>query len=295
MTRLLLALLAACSTLAAEDAWTQVTSPLGRAFRSQPDNDALRKAVAAVGESAESKIALARAYDRLLQFDKSIPIYTALIAADRNDVRAYRYRGHRYISTRRFKEAIRDLKTAARIAPGSFDVVYQLGLAQYLNGQFANAATTYQECLNWTAGVNAGRMPKDWRACDNLDDDSRIAMGNWCYAALRRAGRSNDAAVLAARFNDKMAVKENVAYLNALLFYKGERDASVFESAKLTGSSLMALGYPIANFALIQGDRPKACGLFQKLMTDEANWAAFGFIAAETEIAHRKSCPTSKR
>lgn len=265
----------------------QITSPLGKKFVSQAataETAAAEQAAGAAPGDAAKQLALARVYDRVLQFDRSIPIYTKLIAAAPGDVQAYRFRGHRYISTRRFREAVRDLEKARKIAPGSFDVIYHLGLAQYLSGKFAAAAKTYGSCLDWS-GASAGSMPKEWRSCAGLDDDSRVAMANWRYAALRRAGDTAAAQKLVAGITDKMTVKENVAYLNALLFYKGERPESVFESAKLSGSSLMALGYPIANFAWIRGEREKACTLWNKLMADEANWAAFGFIAAEVEVA----------
>ena len=275
------------AALWAQDPPVQLTSPLGKKFLSQAataETAAAEQAASAAPGDTARQLALARAYDRVLQFDRSIPLYTRLIAAAPGDVQAYRFRGHRYISTRRFRDAIADLEKARRIAPGSFDVVYHLGLAQYLAGRFRAAAKTYGACLEWQGG-SAGVMPKEWRTCAALDDDSKVAMANWRYAALRRAGDAAAAARLVAAINEKMAVKENVAYLNALLYYKGERPESVFESAKLTGSSLMALGYPIANFAWIRGERDKACTLWKKLMADDANWAAFGFIAAEVEIA----------
>lgn len=279
--------LMAGTALLAQTPRPQITSPLGKKFVSQAataETAAAEQAAAAAPGDAAKQLALARAYDRVLQFDRSIPIYTKLIAAAPGDVQAYRFRGHRYISTRRFREAVRDLEKARKIAPGSFDVIYHLGLAQYLSGKFAAAAKTYGACLDWS-GASAGTMPKEWRSCAGLDDDSKVAMANWRYAALRRAGDTAAAGKLVAGITDKMTVKENVAYLNALLFYKGERPESVFESAKLSGSSLMALGYPIANFAWMRGEREKACTLWNKLMADEANWAAFGFIAAEVEVA----------
>lgn len=285
--------LAAVAALAQETR-PQLTSPLGQRFLSQPataETAAAEKAAADAPGDPAKQLALARAYDRVLQFDRSIPIYSRLIAAAPGDVQAWRFRGHRYISTRRFREAVRDLEKARKIAPGSFDVVYHLGLAQYLSGKFAAAARTYGACLDWKGGApgampgSPGAMPKDWRTCANLDDDSRVAMANWRYAALRRAGDAAAAERLLAGINDRMAVRENVAYLNALLYYKGERPESIFESAQLSGSSLMALGYPIANFAWIRGERDKACALWKKLLADASNWAAFGFIAAEVEVA----------
>ena len=283
--KLTLGLVCAAMAMAQTPQWK---SPAGSTYLSQADNadlKALQEKAGANPKDAAGQIALGRAYDRLLQFDRSIPIYSKLIRESPGDVQAYRYRGHRYISTRKFADAVKDLQQARKIAPGSFDVLYHLGLAQYLSGDFGAAADTYGQCLDWKAGASEGAMPKEWRGCAGLDDDSRIAISNWRYAALRRAGRDAEAKKLLEGIHEKMQVKDNVAYLNALLFYKGERGEDVFDSAKLEGSSLMALGYPIANFALMSGNKAKACALFDKLMADPANWAAFGFIAAETDVA----------
>jgi hypothetical protein len=74
----------------------------------------------------------------------------------------------------------------------------------------------------------------------------------------------------------------------------GQSTGDVLESVGLTGSSLMALGYSVANFALMNGDKAKACALFRKLVSDESNWPAFGFIASEAELAKGKTCPNQR-
>lgn len=270
----------------------EFVTPLGKVGNAQAETPELKAAVSALGEKPsdpERMLTAARAYDRVLKFSESIPLYAQVIAALPGDVRAYRYRGHRLISTRKFRDAIRDLKRAEQIAPGSFDVLYHLALAEYLNGEYKSAARTYARCLDWKAGVAAGTMPADWRSCDGLNDDSRVAMLNWRYAALRRAGQTAEAARLLAGVTERVQVKENVAYLQALLYYRGERGDEIFEGARLTGSSLMAAGYPVANFALLEGNKDKACQLFRKI-TSTDNWAAFGYIAAEAELV-KGTCP----
>ena len=285
----ILLMLSLISTLtwAQETKKPEFVSPSGKLYYAKAADDnvnAAAKALAEKPDDADRLIAAGRAYDAVLQFSRSIPLYTRVIKALPDDVRAYRYRGHRYISIRRFTEALEDLSRAEKIAPDSFDVLYHLALAQYLSGRFAEAADSYGRCLDYE-GRKSGKMPSDWRSCADLDDDSRVAMLNWRYAALRRAGRSEQARALLDGVHEGLAVKENVAYLQALLFYKGERKEDVFENSKLSGSSLMALGYPIANFALINGNTAKACALFRKLVSDDAAWNAFGFIAAEVELS----------
>lgn len=270
----------------------EIVSLLGKSYYANPADDEVRaaeKALAEKPDDPERMIAAARAYDRVLQFSRSIPLYTRVIGMLPDDVRAYRYRGHRYISTRKFAEATADLKKAERLAPDSFDVLYHLGLAYYLAGRFGEAADAYGRCLDYRAPTS-GRMPAGWRSCAGLDDDARIAMMNWYYAALCRAGRHEQARKLLTGVRADMAVKENVAYLHALLYYKGERTESELGLPKLAGSSMAALAYPIANFALIRGERDRACELFRKLVADDSIWNAFGFIAAEVELARPGTC-----
>jgi tetratricopeptide (TPR) repeat protein len=272
----------------------EIVSLLGKAHFANPSNDtviAAEKTLSEKPDDPDRMIAAGRAYDAVLQFSRSIPLYTRVIRLLPDDVRAYRYRGHRFISTRRFGEAITDLSRAERIAPDSFDVLYHLALAQYLSGRFEAAADTYGRCLNYTGSPTSGsKMPKEWRSCAGLDDESRVAMLNWRYAALRRAGRHEEARRLLEPVHEGLPIKENMAYLLALLLYKGERREDAIQNANLTGSSLMALRYPIANFVLINGDTSRACELFRKLVADDANWAAFGFIAAEVELSRPGPC-----
>lgn len=290
-----LTLCLACAALTAQEARKpEIISLLGKAYFANPANDAALAAEKALSErpdDPELMIAAGRAYDAVLQFSRSIPLYTRVIAMLPDDVRAYRYRGHRYISTRRFGEAIADLSKAEKIAPDSFDVLYHLALAQYLSGRFSESADAYHRCLSYGGQPTSGaKMPKEWRSCAGLDEESRVAMLNWRYAALRRAGRHQEARKLLEPVHEGLPVKENTAYLLALLLYKGERREDALETANLTGSSLMALRYPIANFALINGDTSRACELLRKLVADDANWAAFGFIAAEAELSRPGPC-----
>jgi tetratricopeptide (TPR) repeat protein len=285
----------ACATLPAQETRRpEVVSLLGKSYSANPSTDAVKAAEKSLSEKPDDPdrmIAAGRAYDGILQFSASIPLYTRVIGMLPSDVQAYRYRGHRYISTRRFADAITDLSKAEKIAPDSFDVLYHLALAQYLSGRFGEAADSHLRCLSYAGKSTSGtQMPKEWRSCAGLDDESRVAMLNWRYAALRRAGRHEEARKLLDAVNEGLPIKENAAYLQALLFYKGERSADVFETASFTGSSLMALGYPVANFALINGDTSRACELFRKLLADDANWAAFGFIAAEVELSRPGPC-----
>ena len=283
----------------------QVVSALGKQYFARADTDgAVAKADAALAadpRNVDLLIAAARAHDVALQFDASIPLYTKAISMAPDDVRAYRLRGHRYISTRKFDLAIKDLERAIALAPSSFDVAYHLGLAYFMTAQFPAAAKTYQGCLDRkTPGTG---LPSGWRDCAAMsaaaerDEESRIGISDWLYRSLRRAGRTDEAKALLAGIPDNLAVKENEAYYRALLFYKGVRtEAQVLPDEAFKENTGVSVGYGLANFHLAEGQTAKACALMRRLVEDEAHWNAFGFIGAEADLtrANGPCAPAAK-
>lgn len=266
----------------------ELTTRLGRAVYARGDADgAIAKADAALAadpRNVDLLLAAARARDVALQFHAAIGVYTRALAVAPDDVRALRFRGHRYISIREFDRGAADLQRAATLAPSSFDVTYHLGLAHYLRGDFAAAVRAYRSCLDY--GGPAQPLPDGWRSCTTTKAtaNDRVAVSDWLYRALRRAGRHDEARTLAADVADGLAVGENEAYYTALRFYRGAVD----EAAAMTPTTskenrLVTVGYGVATFYLANGDMARACPLLQRIAA-EPNWNAFGVIAAEVDL-----------
>ena len=201
-----------------------------------------------------------------------------------------RFRGHRYISIRRFDlRAVGDLRQAVGIAPSSFDVTYHLGLAHYLRGEFDEAARVYRSCLEATA--DRAPLPQGWRSCTTTraTDNDRVAVTDWLYRALRRAGRHDDANALLPAFTADMRVGENEAYYTALRFYGG----TVAEDAAIAGDEEREpsghRGLRCCDVPSRQRQHRRACPLLKRI-ADEPNWNAFGVIAAEVDLAQRGVC-----
>lgn len=272
----------------------ELTTLLGRAVVARPDTDgAIAKADAALAadpRNVDRILAAARARDVALQFHAAIEVYTKGLAIAPDDVRLLRFRGHRYISIRRFDLAVADLQKAVGLTPSSFDVTYHLGLAHYLRGEFDEAARVYRSCLDATSDPRP--LPQGWRSCTNTrtTDNDRVAVTDWLYRALRRAGRHDEAKALLPAFTADMKVGENEAYYTALRFYSG----AVTEEAAMTPATksenrLVTVGYGVATFHLANGDTARACALLKRI-ADEPNWNAFGVIAAEVDLAQRGAC-----
>jgi dipeptidyl aminopeptidase/acylaminoacyl peptidase len=266
----------------------QLTTPLGRAAYARADAEgAIAKADAALAadpRNVDLLLAAGRARDAAWRYTEAIDLYTRALAVAPDEVRALRFRGHRYISTRQLDAAVKDLERAASLAPSAFDVQYHLGLAHYLRGDYARAAASYRGCLDATSGP--GPLPQGWRSCTAVksQDADRIALSDWLYRSLRRAGRHDEAKALLATITEGMNAGENEAYYTALRFYQGAlSDVHVLEGGTPQDNRFPTVGYGVANFHLVNGDAARACALFREIV-DTPAWNAFGYIAAEAEL-----------
>lgn len=283
-----------CSGVPAAAQTPELTTLRGKPVFARADTDgAIAKADAALAadpRNVDLILAAARARDSALQFNAAIDTYTRGLALAPDDVRLLRFRGHRYISIRKFDLAVADLDKARTLAPSSFDVLYHLGLAHYLRGEFDEAARVYRACLETTSDPRP--LPEGWRSCAKTrdTDNDRVAVTDWLYRALRRADRDDDARALVKGITADMKVGENEAYYTALRFYGG----AVNEEAALTPATksenrLVTVGYGVAVFHLANGDFDRACLLLERI-ADEPNWNAFGVIAAEADLAQHRAC-----
>jgi tetratricopeptide (TPR) repeat protein len=258
----------------------EVVSPLGTRFFARPDPKrtvaAAEKKVAAAPDDPEAILALARAQVAVLRLRDAVSTYDRALKLAPEDALLYRYRGHRYISLRRFDQAISDLERAARLNGQRFDIWYHLGLAYYLKGKFAEAAVAYE---------------KAYQVSDK--DDSRVAASDWLYMSHRRQGNELAARRALERITPDMKVAEDQMYFDRLLFYKGLKKESDVFHAKLDDRQKATMGYGIGNWHLYNGNRARAKEIFESVLTSK-EWAAFGFIAAENELAHWSNAQPSR-
>jgi tetratricopeptide (TPR) repeat protein len=228
----------------------------------------------------------------LMHLREAIEIFSEGLEKYPESYKLYRHRGHRYISIRKFDEAIADFEMAAQLMEGKplevepdgqpnklnqplsttqFNVWYHLGLGHYLKKDFVMAEIAYKNCL---------------AVCEN--DDSRIAVLDWYYMTLRRQGKPAEADSLLAAVTDSMTVIENDSYYMRLKMYKGWLKPEDLLQADSTSEdydlNIATQGYGVGNWYLYNGDSTKAIDTFNKVV-DGKLFAAFGFIAAEAELA----------
>jgi tetratricopeptide (TPR) repeat protein len=258
----------------------------------QADLDQAQKALAAAPGDPEALIWVGRRYGYLWRFQDAMATFSKGIARWPDNPKFYRHRGHRYISVREFAKAQADFEKAAGLMKGKpdeiepdgapnpagkprgtlhFNVWYHLGLAYYLQGNFTKAYDAYVECL---------------KVSNN--DDSIVATSDWMWMTAMRLNRKADAAKLLERIQPKMDILENTAYHRRLLMYKGiEKPDALMDTAKADATTIATQGYGVGNYYLVTGDTARAREVFQKVAAG-AGWNAFGFIAAEADLARMK-------
>ena len=257
--------------------------------RLQAQLDSARRAHERAPTDADSIIWLGRRLAYLGDYRAAIDVFSRGVALHPNDARMYRHRGHRYITVRQLNNAIADLQRASDLVEGRSDEVepdgapnrfnipvstlntniwYHLALAHYLAGDFERALPV------WRRAVAA-----------SPNDDMLVASADWLYMTLRRLGRNDEAAALMERITPQMRILENDAYHRRLLMYKGVLSADSLLHMETTDPvQLATYGYGVANWYLYNGDRARADALFRRIL-EGPNWAAFGYIAAEAELA----------
>ncbi len=261
--------------------------------------DSARADLEANPEGATELIWVGRRLAYLGRYREAIETYSRGIELHPDEPRLYRHRGHRWITLRRLDRAVEDLGRAAELIEGTedrvepdglpnergvptstlhFNIWYHLGLAHYLRGDFEAAADAYEACLE------ASKHP-----------DSVVATTYWYYLTLRRLGRDDEARALLEPIHDDMDLIESTSYHRLLKLYKGELLAGQLlgptgEEATLQSTTT---AYGVGANHLVEGRNDEAYLVFRAILRGRDQWPAFGYIAAEAELARMQREPRS--
>jgi tetratricopeptide (TPR) repeat protein len=243
-------------------------------------------------DSVDAAIWVGRRTAYLGRYRDAIAVFTAALERHPSDARLYRHRGHRYISVREFDKAVADLSRAAGLVKDRPDEVepdgqpnakniptstlktniyYHLGLAHYLKAEFAQAADAYRLCMEHAKNA-----------------DMQVATAHWQYMTLRRLGREAEAAKVLETVTADMPVIENGSYHKLLMMYKGAAGAdALFAASKTEALDAVTIGYGVANWHLYNGRNDAARRILSEIVGQNAKtqWAGFGYIAAEADLA----------
>jgi tetratricopeptide (TPR) repeat protein len=252
----------------------QYRSPAGVEYRSLPDTEALTKAQAALAADPRNVariIDVGVAQSGARQFREAIATFTKGLEIEPNNALLLRWRGHRYLSVREFNRALADLRRGAGIDPTIYGIWYHLGIVQYVRGEFAAAAASFEKALP-------------------LAPDSGELQGSndWLWMSLSRAGRGAEAKAMLDRRLDTHAQPVTNAYTRRLQLYRGELGPdAVVTPADTEDVQVATLAYGLGNWYLVRGDKAKAREWFERSVKS-GGWPGFGFILSEVELSRLK-------
>ena len=230
-------------------------------------------------DNPESIIWYGRRIAYLGYFKQAIKVFTLGIETYPNDARFYRHRGHRYISTRQYDNAINDFEKAVILIDQTIDQIepdglpnskniplstlhgniwYHLGLAYYLKNDMNNALKAFAN-----------------RSVTHKYDDNIVSGGHWLYMIYKRLNKIEESKAVVDQVNQEMDIIENMSYHQSCLFYKG-----LIEESELLIDEVAL--YSFANWYIYEKkDTLKAKEYYQELL--KGNPFSFAYIAGEAD------------
>ncbi len=244
----------------------------GVEYRSQRDTGAIARAESALAASPRNVdliIQLGVAQSGVRQYREAIKTFTRGIGIAPQNALLYRWRGHRYLSTRQFDRAMDDFRKGLLIDSTVYGIWYHLGIVRFARGDFAGAADAFTRALP--------RAP---------DAGERAGATDWLWMSLSRAGRAPDAQALLDSHPDSAPAGN--AYGQRLRLYRGEiQPDSVITPADTSDVAVATLSYGVGNWYLVRGDSTRARMWFERSIRS-GGWPAFGFIVSELELQRLK-------
>lgn len=242
-------------------------------------------------DAADALVWMGRRTAYLGLYRDAIEIYTNGIDLHPDDARLYRHRGHRYLTVREPENAIADFERAAELTRGlpdevepdglpnamniptstlQFNIFYHLALGHYVQGHLEAALEAQRACLEVSA-----------------HPDSVVATSYWLYMTLRRLGMDDEAQELLDSIDEDMEIIESIAYLDLLLLFKGDRSLEDLVGPSGDGATLQSTttAYGIGVWHLLGGRNAEAHDTWEQILVGRNQWSAFGYIAAEGELA----------
>jgi len=246
----------------------QYRSAAGVEYRSQRDTGAIARvesALAANPRNVDLIIQLGVAQSGVRQYREAIKTFSRGIAIAPQNALLYRWRGHRYLSTRQFDRAMDDLTRGSRLDSTIYGIWYHLGIVRYARGDFAGAVAAFTRALPGAP-----------------DSAERAGATDWLWMSLARAGRAAEARALLDRRPD--SVPAGNAYQQRLRLYRSEiAPDSVITAADTSDVAVATLSYGVGNWYLVRGDTTRARTWFERSIRS-GGWPAFGFIVSELEL-----------
>lgn len=278
----------------------QTRSLFGDALFSPPLGDEMRREREANLEAAreerdrnpddpEAWIWVGRHQAYLGEYRDAIATFTEGLERFPDDARFLRHRGHRHLTLRDFPAAVADLQRGIEMAGDAMDRIEPDGLPNALGIPLTTLGFNlwYHRALAEYLQGDWERALESWEATLQVSDnpDLQVASRYWLYLTAHRMGDEDRARRALENVDPDAQIIENASYRDLLLLYRGERKADELVGEADEALAAVTLLYGIAMHELLAGDDVAATARFQQIVDRADQWPAFGYIAAEVELA----------
>lgn len=246
-------------------------------------------ALEASPEDPEAWIWMGRQLAYLGRYQEAILTFSEGFERFPEDARFLRHRGHRWITLRELRLAAEDLAQAAVLMGDEGSVIEPDGLPNPAGIPLTTLAFNvhYHRALALYLMDDLNEAEAAWRATLAVSDnpDLDVAARYWLYLTLRKQGRAEEAAHLIGDVHPDAPLLENHTYRDLILFFRGDlENAEVLERSQGGLPTVTAL-YGLAMGALLEGDTVEGMRRLQAVLDRPMEWASFGALAAELEVA----------
>ena len=204
-------------------------------------------------------LALGKALCFHLRCREAVEVYSKAIALCPEDIRGYRQRAARYLTTLRPKPAIRDFHRCRELSGDAMDISYRLGLCRYYAGDYE------------------GAMPELERCYPLCDEEMGIAVIYWHTLSAWRAGAQP--VLLKQHYHPEMKVGHHRAYAFAMSAAAGHismKDAMERLKTEADDLEFSIMAYGVAQ----QLEPPEKEALTRQLLERDGFWISYAYLAA---------------
>ena len=228
----------------------------------------------------EHLVSQGRFQDAILAYGRGLELFP-------QSYKLRRHRGHRYINVRQLEKAIVDLTEAANLltkededvlqvsssgtANGTYKhwIYYHIGLYNYLNGNYDQAADAYRVCVSTAVNGNL-----------------KVGATDWLYNSLVKAGRLQDAQAAIDAIPADIEANPNASYYKRVMVYKGLKTIDdVIDVSKPKGTWTggdITTGYGIANVLKGRGEVDLAQQIFDSILASPY-WSSWAYVVTDRE------------
>ncbi len=215
----------------------------------------------------DSYIKLGKAFNYHLRYREAIEAFTEAICLNPDKYDGYRARAIRYLNTFQFDKAFEDFKYCYGYDENSLDILYRLGLTEYLRKNYDEAYYYFYKALN----------------LDDINDEMLVAVIYWGALTAMRMTSNERFKIFISRYNKNMDVGHHTAYkMIAEVFIKCKTVEEVLENMKIEEDDLeySIVMYGIYNILINDGRMEDGEECLDDLLKRDYFWAGFAYLAA---------------